>query len=115
MYVTTNESPEATERSPGAAKSDAENNTPVEPPLVELLIKNAPPTVAVALMVKVAGEAELVATEGSAVVGVPNVQVGRVALLYGVISVKLCEAAVSPATGLFVAADPYKPKYQVAE
>ena len=88
MYVTTNESPEATERSPGAAKSDAENNTPVEPPLVELLIKNAPPTVAVALMVKVAGEAELVATEGSAVVGVPNVQVGRVALLYGVISVQ---------------------------
>lgn len=54
---------------------------PVVPLFVLLLVKNAPPTVAVALMVNEAGEAELVATEGLAVVGVPNVQAGRVALL----------------------------------
>ena len=52
-----------------------------------LLTKNAPPTVEVALMLNEAGEAELVATEGLAVVGVPNVQAGRVALLYPVFSV----------------------------
>jgi len=74
-------SPEATTRSPGAEKSEAENNTPVVPLLVLLLIRKAPPTVAVALMVYEAGEAELEATEGFAVVGVPKVQTGRVALL----------------------------------
>jgi len=54
---------------------------PVVPPLVLLLVKNAPPTVVVPLMLNDAGEAELVATEGLAVVGVPNVQAGRVAWL----------------------------------
>jgi len=71
----------ATERSPGAPKSAAENKVPVDPPTVLLLVKNAPPTVEVALMVNEAGEAEFVATEGLAVVGVANVQTGRVALL----------------------------------
>jgi hypothetical protein len=81
VYVTLRVSPEATTRSPGDAKSEAENKVPVVPLLVLLLIKNAPPTVAVALMVKAAGEAEFVVTDGSAVVAVPNVQAGRVALL----------------------------------
>ena len=54
---------------------------PVEPLLVLLLIKNAPPTVEVALMENAAGEAELVVTDGLAVVAVPNVHAGRVALL----------------------------------
>jgi hypothetical protein len=62
-------------------KSEAENNVPVEPLLVLLLTRNAPPTVAVALMLNDAGEAELVATDGFAVVAVTNVQAGRVALL----------------------------------
>ena len=74
-------SPDTTERSPGAEKSAAENNVPVVPDLVLLLVKNAPPTVVVPLIENDAGEAELVATEGSAVVGVPNVQAGRVAWL----------------------------------
>ena len=80
-------SPLATERSPGAPKSAAEYKMPVVPLLVLSLVKNAPPTVAVALMLNEAGEAELVATEGLAVVGVPNVHTGRVALLYGTTSV----------------------------
>ena len=71
-------SPDTTERSPGEVKSDAEYRVPVDPPLVLLLTKNAPPTVAVALMLYTAGDAELVATDGLAVVGVPNVQAGRV-------------------------------------
>ena len=74
-------SPDATERSPGDVKSDAENSVPVAPLLVLLLVKNAPPTVDVALMLKTATDAEFVATEGFAVVAVANVQVGRVALL----------------------------------
>jgi hypothetical protein len=49
--------------------------------LVLLLIKKAPPTTCVALIVNDAGEAELLITEGSAVVAVPNVAAGRVALL----------------------------------
>ena len=81
MYVTFKTSPLDTERSPGAPKSAAENNVPVVPLFVLLLVKNAPPTVAVALMLNEAGDAELVATEGLAVVGVPNVHTGRVALL----------------------------------
>jgi hypothetical protein len=82
--------------------------------LVLLLVKNAPPTTVVALILNVAGEAEFVATDGLAVVGVPNVQAGRVAWLYAVTSVQLlCEAIVLPAAGLLVAPDPYKPKYQV--
>jgi hypothetical protein len=116
VYVTDNVSPDATERSPGEVKSEAENSTPVVPLLVLLLIKKAPPTVAVALIVKDAGEALFVATDGLAVVGVPNVQAGRVALLYGTISVKPgCVAAVSLAVGLLDAAAPYRPRYQVAE
>jgi hypothetical protein len=51
VYVTLIVSPDATERSPGAAKSDAENNTPALPLFVLSLIKNAPPTVDVALIV----------------------------------------------------------------
>ena len=108
-------SPETTERSPGEVKSEAEYNVPVEPPLVLLLTKNAPPTVDVALMVYEAGEAELVATDGLAVVGVPKVHAGRVALLYGVTSVQpACEDMVSVAAGLFDAPAPYRPMYQAA-
>lgn len=100
-------SPETTERSPGELKSEAENSVPVEPPFVLLLTKNAPPTVDVALMLNDAGEAELVATDGSAVVGVAKEQVGRVALLYGVTSVQpACEDIVSPAAGVLEAPAP---------
>ena len=74
-------SPETTERSPGEAKSAAEKRVPVVPLLALPLVKNAPPTVEVALMLNVAGEAELVTTEGFAVVAVANVAVTRVALL----------------------------------
>ena len=74
-------SPDTTERSPGDWKSEAENKIPVVPDLVLLLIKNAPPTVEVALIVNEAGEAELLITDGSAVVAVPKVAAGRVALL----------------------------------
>ena len=74
-------SPETTERSPGDVKSEAEYSVPVVPLLVLLLVKNAPPTVDVALMLYAAGEAELVATDGFAVVGVANIQAGRVAWL----------------------------------
>ena len=71
-------SPDTTERSPGVVKSDAEYSVPVVPLLVLLLVKNAPPTVEVALILYTAGEAELVATDGLAVVGVANEQAGRV-------------------------------------
>ena len=74
-------SPFTTERSPGELKSAAENNVPVEPLLVLSLVKNAPPTVDVALMLNVEGEAALVTTEGFAVVAVTNVAATRVALL----------------------------------
>ena len=60
---------------------------PVDPDFVLLLTKNAPPTVDVALIVNEAGEAEFVCTDGLAVVAVPNVAAGRVALLYGTTSV----------------------------
>ena len=72
MYVKVSVSPDTTERSPGELKSAAENNVPVVPPLVLLVVRNAPPTVVVPLILYVAGEAEFVATEGLAVVGVPN-------------------------------------------
>lgn len=81
MYVTFSVSPDTTERSPGELKSAAEYRVPVLPLLVLLLVRKAPPTVAVALMLNTATEAELVATEGLAVVGVPKVQAGRVAWL----------------------------------
>ena len=74
-------SPETTERSPGDVKSEAEYSVPVVPLFVLLVVRNAPPTVAVALMLNTAGEAELVATDGLAVVGTPNVHTGRVAWL----------------------------------
>ena len=74
-------SPDTTERSPGALKSEAENSVPVVPLLALPLVKNAPPTVEVAFILNVAGEAELVTTEGFAVVAVTNVAATRVALL----------------------------------
>lgn len=74
-------SPLTTERLPGDEKLASENNVPVVPPLVLLLIKNAPAMVEVAFMLNAAGDAEFVITEGLAVVAVPNVQVTRVALL----------------------------------
>jgi len=108
-------SPDTTERSPGEVKSDAENKVPVVPDFVLLLTKNAPPTVAVALIVNEAGEAEFVATEGLAVVGVPNVAAGRVALLYGTASVHPAgDDIVSPAAGVLEAPAPYKPMNEVA-
>ena len=88
---------------------------PVVPPLVLLLIRNAPPTVVVPLILNEAGEALFVITDGSAVVDVPNVHAGRVASLYVVTSVQpACEAAVSPATGLLEGTAPYRPMYHVA-
>ena len=58
-------SPKATARS-AVVKSAAENSVPAVPPFVLLLIINAPPTVAVALIRNDAGEAELVTTVGLA-------------------------------------------------
>jgi hypothetical protein len=81
VYVTFKVSPDTTERSPGDVKSEAEYKVPVVPLLVLLLIKNAPPTTEVALMLYTAGDAAFVATEGFAVVGVAKVQAGRVAWL----------------------------------
>jgi len=81
VYVTDKVSPLTTERSPGEPKSAAENKVPVVPPLVLLLVRKAPPTVVVPLMLNTAGEAELVTTEGLAVVAVAKVAVTRLALL----------------------------------
>ena len=65
-------SPDTTVRSPGDWKSDSENKTPEVP--LETVHKNAPATTPPAPeMVKEEGEAELLMTEGSAVVAVPNV------------------------------------------
>lgn len=76
MYVTFNVSPDTTVRSPGDSKSAAENKTPDVPEVAEHT--NAPATTPPELeMLKAVGEAELVATDGSAVVGVPNVICGR--------------------------------------
>ena len=74
-------SPDTTERSPGDEKSAAENNVPVVPPLALPLVRNAPPTVDVALMLNVAGEAAFVTTDGLAVVAVTKVAATRVELL----------------------------------
>ena len=74
-------SPLTTLRSPGDWKSAAENKVPVVPLFVLSLIRNAPPTVDVALMLNEAGEALFVTTEGLAVVAVTNVAAGRVELL----------------------------------
>ena len=65
-------SPLTTERSPGDWKSAAENKVPVVPPLVLSEVKNAPPTTVVPLMLNTATEAELLITEGSAVVAAPK-------------------------------------------
>jgi hypothetical protein len=81
VYVTFNVSPETTERSPGEVKSEAENNVPAVPLFALPLVRNAPPTVEVALIENAAGDAELVATDGLAVVAVTKVQATRVALL----------------------------------
>ena len=81
MYVTFNVSPETTALSPGDEKSTAENNVPAVPLLALPLVRKAPPTVEVALIEKEAGDAELVATEGLAVVAVTNVHATLVALL----------------------------------
>ena len=59
----------------------AENNVPVVPPLTLPLVKNAPPMVVVPLMLNTAGEAELVTTDGLAVVAVTKVAATRVPLL----------------------------------
>ena len=86
---------------------------PVVPLLALPLVKNAPPTVAVPLMLNVAGEAELVTTEGLAAVAVTNVAATRVALLYATTSVQPAwEDIVSAAAGVFEAPAPYKPMYQ---
>ena len=77
-YDTFKISPDTTERSPGLPKSAAENSVPVVPPLVLLLVKNAPATVVVPLILNDAGEPLFVMTEGSAVVAAPNEQAGRV-------------------------------------
>lgn len=74
-------SPDTTDLSPGEVKSEAENKVPAVPLLALPLVRKAPPTVDVALMENEAGEAELVATEGLAVVAVTNVHATRVALL----------------------------------
>ena len=74
-------SPEVTARSPGEVKSEAENNVPAVPLLALPLVRKAPPTVEVALMVNDAGEAEFVTTDGLAVVAVTKVAATRVALL----------------------------------
>jgi len=78
VYVTVSVSPDTTLRSPGDWKSDSENRMPVVPPLVLLLVKNAPAIVVVPLMLNDAGEPLLVMTEGSAVDAAPNEQAGRV-------------------------------------
>jgi hypothetical protein len=114
VYDTLSVSPETTFLSPGAVKSDAENNVPTAPLLALPLVKKHPPTVDVALMENAAGEAVFVTTEGLAVVAVTKVGVTRVALLYGTTSVHPAwDAIVSPAAGLLLAAAPYRPIYQV--
>ena len=106
-------SPDTTERSPGVLKSDAENNVPVVPLFALPLVKNAPPTVAVALMLNVAGEEALVTTDGFAAVAVVKLAATRVELLYGTTSVHPeWDAIVSPAAGLLDEPAPYKPMYQ---
>jgi hypothetical protein len=69
-------------------KSEAENRVPAVPLLALPLVRNAPPTVEVALMLNDAGEAEFVATDGFAVVAVTKVTATRVALLYPTFSVQ---------------------------
>jgi hypothetical protein len=62
-------------------KSAAENNVPDDAPFVSLFTKNAPPTVALALIANEAGVAALVTTEGFADVADENEAVGRDTLL----------------------------------
>ena len=81
-------SPLTTDRSPGDWKSAAENKVPVVPPLVLLLVRNAPPTVVEPFMVNVALLALLVTTEGLALVAAAKEAVGRVDSLYAVTSVQ---------------------------
>ena len=88
VYVTLSVSPDTTERSPGEVKSDAEKSVPVVPLFALPLVRNAPPTVDVALMEKDAGVPEFVATEGLALVAAVKEHATRVLLLYGVTSVQ---------------------------
>lgn len=81
MYVTFNVSPDTTDLSPGEVKSEAENKVPAVPLFALPLVRKAPPTVEVPLIVNAEGEAVLVATEGLAVVAVTKVAATRVALL----------------------------------
>ena len=76
MYVTFNVSPDTTTRSPGDWKSEAENSVPEVPEAAVQI--NAPATVPPELLMEnEEGVAELEITDGSAVVGVPNVMAGR--------------------------------------
>jgi len=77
-YVTFKTSPLTTVRSPGDWKSEAENKRPELPDAT--LHKNAPEMVALAFIVNVAVEAELLMFDGSASVAFPNVTCGRVPL-----------------------------------
>jgi hypothetical protein len=74
-------SPDTTERSPGDWKSAALNNVPVVPKIVLLLVKKAPPTVAVASILNTALLEVFVTTEGLAFVDAAKVAAGLVASL----------------------------------
>ncbi len=77
MYVTFNVSPDTTTRSPGDWKSEAENKVPDVPEAAVQM--NAPAMVPPAPeMENEDGTDEFEITDGSAVVGVPNVIAGRV-------------------------------------
>jgi hypothetical protein len=67
-YVTVSVSPLRTLRE--AAKSATENSVPVVPPLVLLVVMKHPPTVAVPLILKTAGEAELLVEPAEATAAV---------------------------------------------
>jgi len=76
VYTTFRVSPETTTRSPGDWKSEAENKIPEVPEAAVAM--NAPATVPPELeMENEDGEAEMDTTDGSAVLGVPNVMAGR--------------------------------------
>ena len=76
MYTTFKVSPDTTTRSPGDWKSEAENNVPEVPDAAEQI--NAPAIVPPDPEIENAeGVEEFEITDGSAVVGVPNVIAGR--------------------------------------
>ena len=90
--MTVRESPLSTARA--TAKSVAENSVPVVPPTLLLVVMKQPPTVAVPLMLKTAGDAELSVEPPE---GTAAVKAGRVAFEYAVISVQDLEDIVSAA------------------